>query len=70
MVGDAAYVGERLRDLDGQMTRTSLLKVTSVLQELSVGLQVCRASYLRRSNIQPQGMILKPCRSASPARSL
>ena len=39
MVGDAAYVGERLRDLDGQITRTSLLKVTSVLQELSVGLQ-------------------------------
>ena len=34
VVGDAAYVGERLRDLDGRITWTSRLKVTSVLHEL------------------------------------
>jgi hypothetical protein len=34
MVGDAAYVGERLRDVDGRITWTSRLKVTSVLHEL------------------------------------
>jgi hypothetical protein len=34
VVGDAAYVGERLRDLDAQITWTSRLKVTSVLHEL------------------------------------
>jgi hypothetical protein len=34
VVGDAAYVGERLRDLDGRITWTSRLKLTSVLHEL------------------------------------
>ena len=34
MVGDAAYVGERLRDVDGRITWTSRLKATSVLHEL------------------------------------
>ena len=34
VVGDAAYVGERLRDLHGRITWTSRLKVTSVLHEL------------------------------------
>ena len=34
VVGDAAYVGERLRDLDDRITWTSRLKVTSVLHEL------------------------------------
>jgi DDE superfamily endonuclease len=34
VVGDAAYVGERLRDVDDQITWTSRLKVTSVLHEL------------------------------------
>ena len=34
VVGDAAYVGERLRDLDGRISWTSRLKVTSVLHEL------------------------------------
>ena len=34
MVGDAAYVGERLRDVDARITWTSRLKVTSVLHEL------------------------------------
>ena len=34
VVGDAAYVGERLRDLGGRITWTSRLKVTSVLHEL------------------------------------
>ena len=34
VVGDAAYVGERLRNLDGRITWTSRLKVTSVLHEL------------------------------------
>ena len=34
VVGDAAYVGERLRDLNGRITWTSRLKVTSVLHEL------------------------------------
>ena len=34
MVGDAAYVGERLRDVDDRITWTSRLKVTSVLHEL------------------------------------
>jgi hypothetical protein len=34
VVGDAAYVGERLRDLDGRITWASRLKVTSVLHEL------------------------------------
>jgi hypothetical protein len=34
VVGDAAYVGERLRDLGGRVTWTSRLKVTSVLHEL------------------------------------
>ena len=31
VVGDAAYVGERLRDLDGRITWTSRRKLTSVL---------------------------------------
>ena len=34
MVGDAAYVGERLRDVDARIIWTSRLKVTSVLHEL------------------------------------
>ena len=34
VVGDAAYVGERLRDIDGRITWTSRLKVTSVLHQL------------------------------------
>ena len=34
VVGDAAYVGERLRDIDGRITWTSRLKLTSVLHEL------------------------------------
>jgi hypothetical protein len=34
VVGDAAYVGERLRDVDGRISWTSRLKVTSVLHEL------------------------------------
>src|SRR5215212_6228033 len=34
VVGDAAYVGERLRDVAGRITWTSRLKVTSVLHEL------------------------------------
>jgi hypothetical protein len=34
VVGDAAYVGERLRNLDRRITWTSRLKVTSVLHEL------------------------------------
>src|SRR6188472_1835605 len=34
VVGDAAYVGEYLRNLEGRITRTSRLKVTSVLHEL------------------------------------
>jgi hypothetical protein len=34
-VGDAAYVGEHLRDLDKQITWTSRLKVTSVLHDLA-----------------------------------
>ena len=34
VVGDAAYVGERLRDVDTRITWTSRLKVTSVLHEL------------------------------------
>ena len=34
VVGDAAYVGERLRDLDDRISWTSRLKVTSVLHEL------------------------------------
>jgi hypothetical protein len=34
VVGDAAYVGERLRDLDGRISWTSRLKVTSMLHEL------------------------------------
>jgi len=34
VVGDAPYVGERLRDLDARITWTSRLKVTSVLHEL------------------------------------
>ena len=34
VVGDAAYVGEHLRNLDGRITWTSRLKVTSVLHEL------------------------------------
>jgi hypothetical protein len=34
VVGDAAYVGERLRNLQNRITWTSRLKVTSVLHEL------------------------------------
>jgi DDE superfamily endonuclease len=34
VVGDAAYVGERLRDVDGRISWTSRLKLTSVLHEL------------------------------------
>jgi hypothetical protein len=34
VVGDAAYVGERLRNLQSRITWTSRLKVTSVLHEL------------------------------------
>jgi hypothetical protein len=34
VLGDAAYVGERLRDVDGRISWTSRLKVTSVLHEL------------------------------------
>ena len=34
VVGDAAYVGERLRDVNDRITWTSRLKVTSVLHEL------------------------------------
>jgi hypothetical protein len=34
VVGDAAYVGERLRDVDARITWTSRLKLTSVLHEL------------------------------------
>jgi hypothetical protein len=34
VVGDAAYVGERLRDLDSRIPWTSRLKLTSVLHEL------------------------------------
>ncbi len=34
VVGDAAYVGERLRDLDARITWISRLKLTSVLHEL------------------------------------
>jgi hypothetical protein len=34
-VGDAAYVGDHLRGLNGQITWTSRLKVTSVLYELA-----------------------------------
>jgi hypothetical protein len=34
VVGDAAYVGERLRNVDGRISWTSRLKVTSVLHEL------------------------------------
>ena len=34
VVGDAAYVGEHLRNLGGRITWTSRLKVTSVLHEL------------------------------------
>jgi hypothetical protein len=34
VVGDAAYVGDRLRNLDGRISWTSRLKVTSVLHEL------------------------------------
>src|SRR5205085_1302201 len=34
VVGDAAYVGERLRDIDSRISWTSRLKVTSVLHEL------------------------------------
>jgi hypothetical protein len=34
VVGDAAYVGERLRDVAARITWTSRLKVTSVLHEL------------------------------------
>ena len=34
VVGDAAYVGERLRDVDDRISWTSRLKVTSVLHEL------------------------------------
>src|SRR6185295_14538369 len=34
VVGDAAYVGERLRDVDDRITWTSRLKVTSVLHQL------------------------------------
>jgi hypothetical protein len=34
VVGDAAYVGERLRDMDARISWTSRLKVTSVLHEL------------------------------------
>src|SRR3954447_25304421 len=34
-VGDAAYVGEHLRGLTGQITWTSRLKVTSVLHQLA-----------------------------------
>ena len=34
VVGDAAYVGERLRDVDSRITWTSRLKLTSVLHEL------------------------------------
>src|SRR5436190_5840899 len=34
VVGDAAYVGERLRDVNGRISWTSRLKVTSVLHEL------------------------------------
>ena len=33
VVGDAAYVGERLRDIDGRITWTSRLKVTSVVHQ-------------------------------------
>jgi hypothetical protein len=32
--GDAAYAGKRLRNLDGRITWTSRLKLTSVLHEL------------------------------------
>jgi hypothetical protein len=35
VVADAAYVGERFRDVDDRITWTSRLKVTSVLHELS-----------------------------------
>ncbi|MCQ4043255.1 hypothetical protein ACFOSC_20395 [Streptantibioticus rubrisoli] len=35
VVGDAAYVGEHLRGLAGQLTWTSRLKVTSVLHALA-----------------------------------
>src|SRR3954451_23428991 len=34
VVGDAAYVGEHLRDVEGRISWTSRLKVTSVLHEL------------------------------------
>ena len=34
VVGDAAYVGKRLADVDGRISWTSRLKVTSVLHEL------------------------------------
>ena len=34
VVGDAAYVGERLRNLDSRISGTSRLKITSVLHEL------------------------------------
>jgi hypothetical protein len=35
VVGDAAYAGERLRDVGGRISWTSRLKVTSVLHELA-----------------------------------
>jgi hypothetical protein len=34
LVGDAAYVGERLQNLDNRITWTSRLKITSVPHEL------------------------------------
>ena len=58
VVGDAAYVGERLRDMDARITWTSRLKVTSVLHELPPPGTAGRARYVRAARLRcPQGQL-------------
>jgi hypothetical protein len=66
VVGDAAYVGERLRDVDGRISWTSRLKVTSVLH--------ARADHAPRAHVwAPRPMSppsRPPPRPGAPPRSV
>ena len=65
VVADAAYLGERLRNLQNPITRTSRLKVTSVLHELPPP----RTGRLRATAHQraPVGHAHRPCRQRHTA---
>jgi hypothetical protein len=66
VVGDAAYVGEHLRTLDGRITWTSRLKVTSVLHELGVPALV-RVSTAPMSSHNPEPSApARPCGRRCP----